>query len=205
MAINKKLIHFQSKTNFEERLASGDILDTSIVFIQDAKQIYTHGQLYSCPFTEEELKQLFVGSTITLQDYVAIDSPVSIVATDTVNEAFGKIEEYLNTLSELNAVLVDTEDVASDPAINDYISPTELDSILMNYATEEWVESHNYLTEHQDISHLATKASVANSLSGKVGANGTVTAIIALTQTDYDLLVSEGNVDSTTLYIITDV
>ena len=46
MAINKKLIHFKSKQKFNEELANGNILETSIVFIQDTIEIYTHGQLY---------------------------------------------------------------------------------------------------------------------------------------------------------------
>lgn len=33
---------------------------------------------------------------------------------------------------------------------------------LTGYATEEWVANQNYLTEHQDISHLATKDEVSN-------------------------------------------
>ena len=33
---------------------------------------------------------------------------------------------------------------------------------LTGYATEQWVEDKNYLTEHQDISHLATKEEVAD-------------------------------------------
>ena len=46
MAINKKLIHFNSKENFDNKVASNEILDTSIVFIKDSKEIYTHGNLY---------------------------------------------------------------------------------------------------------------------------------------------------------------
>lgn len=45
--INNKLIHFKSKSDFDDRYAEstdggktyGDFLGTSIVFIQDAKQI----------------------------------------------------------------------------------------------------------------------------------------------------------------------
>lgn len=48
MAINKKLIHFQTLANFNAQLSAGNILDTSIVFIKDAKKIWTHGQLYDC-------------------------------------------------------------------------------------------------------------------------------------------------------------
>lgn len=46
MAINKKLIHFKSKENFASEVANGNILDNSIVFIQDSKEISTHGTIY---------------------------------------------------------------------------------------------------------------------------------------------------------------
>lgn len=135
MAYSRKLIHFATKANFEAQLEAKNILDTSICFIKDAKQIWTHGQYYSCPYTQEEINQLFVGSKILLTDYIEIPSPINILATDTVNEAFSKIEEYLSTLDELNAVLVDTGDVAEDPTFNDYISPEEFHTTLMEYAT----------------------------------------------------------------------
>ena len=48
MAINKKLIHFKTLEKFNTELANGNILDTSIVFIQDAQKIWTHGTLYDC-------------------------------------------------------------------------------------------------------------------------------------------------------------
>lgn len=46
MAINKKLIHFKNKQTFEQEVANENILDTSIVFIQDSKEISTHGTMY---------------------------------------------------------------------------------------------------------------------------------------------------------------
>lgn len=46
MAINKKLIHFKNKQTFESEVANENILDTSIVFIQDSKEISTHGTVY---------------------------------------------------------------------------------------------------------------------------------------------------------------
>lgn len=62
MAINKKLIHFQTKSAFNTELNAGNILDTSIVFIKDTQEIWTHGQLYSC-YTD--------GSTISaLKDHL---------------------------------------------------------------------------------------------------------------------------------------
>lgn len=61
MAINKKLIHFGTKTNFEKELAAGNILDTSIIFIKDAKLIWTHGQYYGINDStdlEKEIKEI---------------------------------------------------------------------------------------------------------------------------------------------------
>ena len=58
MAINKKLIHFNTKVNFNTQLQSGNILDTSIVFIKETKEIWTHGQLYPCPLSLEEITTL---------------------------------------------------------------------------------------------------------------------------------------------------
>jgi hypothetical protein len=46
MAINKKLIHFKTKQNFNKEVANSNILNTSICFIQDTKEISTHGTLY---------------------------------------------------------------------------------------------------------------------------------------------------------------
>ena len=61
MAINKKLIHFNSKSNFMSEANGvnnspetptgedgtyGQIKETSIVFIKESKEIWTHGNLY---------------------------------------------------------------------------------------------------------------------------------------------------------------
>ena len=59
MAINKKLIHFNYKSKFEKELANGNILPTSIIFIRDTKEIWTHGQFYPC--SKEELYKLLEG------------------------------------------------------------------------------------------------------------------------------------------------
>ena len=69
MAINKKLIHFQTKTAFTTELNAGNILDTSIVFIKDTKEIWTHGQLYSCSLTGlEEVLAYGVQFDMTVAD-----------------------------------------------------------------------------------------------------------------------------------------
>lgn len=46
MVIQQCFINFQSKATFEQELAAGNILDNSIVFIQDSKEVSTHGTVY---------------------------------------------------------------------------------------------------------------------------------------------------------------
>lgn len=82
MAINKKLIHFKSKENFDAEVANGNILDNSIVFIQDSKEISTHGEVYKTvnwSILEEE-KELVINSAgksngvyIVTKDYELVD------------------------------------------------------------------------------------------------------------------------------------
>jgi regulatory protein YycH of two-component signal transduction system YycFG len=64
MAINKTLIHFKNLTAFEAQKAAGNILNTSICFIQDAKKIYTHGQFYDCSAPTADLSQYLTETEI---------------------------------------------------------------------------------------------------------------------------------------------
>jgi len=67
---------------------------------------------------------------------------------------------------------------------------------LSGYATETWVENKGYLTEHQDISNLATKAEVEESLEEKADKQTTYTqeqvdAIVAEKQTEINKIISD--------------
>lgn len=95
MAINKKLIHFKNLTAFETQKAAGNILDTSICFIQDAKKIYTHGQFYDCSaptmdlsqyLTESEIQELLNGYATTAQ-LITKQDKISDLATIRENAA----------------------------------------------------------------------------------------------------------------------
>lgn len=90
MAINKKLIHFKSKQKFNEELAKGNILETSIVFIQDTTEIYTHGQFYD-------------GSKVDLSN---IEETISKIKID------GNGLMYLNDKGEykIPQIIVDSEE-----------------------------------------------------------------------------------------------
>lgn len=59
MAINKKLIHFKNKEAFDRELQAGNIMDTSICWIPDAKFIYTRGTYWYCSSkSDAEIQQL---------------------------------------------------------------------------------------------------------------------------------------------------
>ena len=97
--INNKLIHFKSKSDFDGRYAAttdggrtyGDFLGTSIVFIQDAKQIWTHGQFYDA--NEATLASL--GITATAAELNYMDGVTSNVQTQ-LNE----IKESVDSISD---------------------------------------------------------------------------------------------------------
>lgn len=102
MAINKKLIHFKSKANFEERLANGEILDTSIVFIQDTKEIYTHGTLYNCSGTGENID---LSEYLTTEDLEEINTAISDLQTTVDTKAASSdLDNYVETTTFTNTI-----------------------------------------------------------------------------------------------------
>lgn len=99
--INNKLIHFKSKSDFNSRYEEttdggntyGDFLGTSIVFIQDAKQIWTHGQFYDA----NEVTLTSLGITATSAEINKLDG---LTATTTelnyVDGVTSNIQTQLN-------------------------------------------------------------------------------------------------------------
>ena len=86
MAINKKLIHFKSKQKFNEELANGNILETSIVFIQDTQEIYTHGTFYDgkqvdLSNIETSIQNILNNKQDNISDLEAIRSGAALGAT----------------------------------------------------------------------------------------------------------------------------
>ena len=65
-----KFFNCETLDAFNLNLESGNITDQCIVFIEDTKQIWTHGQFYSCPYTKEEVDDLInsVDTDITKED-----------------------------------------------------------------------------------------------------------------------------------------
>lgn len=53
--ITNRFVHFKTKASFTSRLGAGDIQESSVVFIQDANEIWTHGTYYKCDVSEAEV------------------------------------------------------------------------------------------------------------------------------------------------------
>lgn len=92
MAINKPFIHFQTKQSFDNAISNNDILDTSICFISETQEIYTHGQIYECSgdnkylelkegldAVNDKLNNINVGGGITVQTLVESVYPIGSV------------------------------------------------------------------------------------------------------------------------------
>lgn len=147
MAINKKLIHFQNKTAFTTELNAGNILDTSIVFIKDTKEIWTHGQLYSCSLTEEEVISIIENSNSISNLTNALNNKVDKVDgksltsndfTDTLKTKLDGIEENANnyklpvaTNTELGGVIVDS---IIDPQTTNPVQGTVIYATILSVA-----------------------------------------------------------------------
>lgn len=103
--IDKKLIHFNRKADFEARLAAGDIRDYSIVCIKDAKLIWTHGQYYGdlseCltkypqEFTKEEKDQMLENLGYYAVEWDGVSETIEL-----------SDEEYRKVSSATNVMLV---------------------------------------------------------------------------------------------------
>lgn len=98
MAINKRFIHFKNKETFEKQLSEGNILDTSICFIQDTREIYTHGTIYGHDdkyYTKEEVLEIVKNmyeEILKIIDFSNNSSEPETPEEPTV-ETFGEITE----------------------------------------------------------------------------------------------------------------
>lgn len=138
--INNKLIHFKSKSDFDGRYAEstdggntyGDFLGTSIVFIQDAKQIWTHGQFYDA--NETTLASLGITATATELNYVdgvtsniqdQLDSKVSSSALNGYLSLSGgtlskdNLDLNINKFNDADVWYIGTWDASSIPQAED--------------------------------------------------------------------------------------
>lgn len=101
MAINNKFVHFKTSAKFKEQLEAGNIKDTSVCFIKDTNQIYTHGQYYDCSeLTDEKIVgSSLVGYTESQETNEALD----LSSSDTIISAFGKLVKAIKDNEEVES------------------------------------------------------------------------------------------------------
>ena len=120
MAINKKLIYFASGENFDTQKNNGNILDTSICFIQDRRTIVTHGTEYKtvnwgklipspssgdiCLYKKSTQKLLIVeASKFNTTEYPSSGySPVGVVVIPSSHNVYGDSSCGVMSLKEMN-------------------------------------------------------------------------------------------------------
>lgn len=132
MAINKKLIHFKTKENFLTQLENDNILDSSICFIKDTKEIYTHGQLYKCDLegTKEEIYNTLTPIFEDIYRVIGMDSHIGedgeiIPGTDLKQEV---LDEFMNLLDDIN----DKVDTKVDKVAGKQLSTEDFTTTLKN-------------------------------------------------------------------------
>lgn len=104
MVYNEQFIAYGNRSAFDADLAKGKIKETSIVFIEDTKQIWTQGTLYSCSFTEDEKIKLdkldtwsvTVATKKELADKADIDDLSNIVGEEIIG---GPVLEEVENLT----------------------------------------------------------------------------------------------------------
>lgn len=179
--IENTLLHFKTKTAFNTELEAGNIQQTSIVFIDDSKEIWTHGEFYD-------------GSKIDLSSFVTKDELTEILATkqNTISDI-----DTIRTNATLGATAV------QPAAISDMETKTNAAATYLG-KTEKAASAAK-----ADSATKAAKDASGNTITTTyakkvevVISNGTVTSVIALTQAEYDALTIK---DATTLYIIINV
>lgn len=143
MAINKKLIHFNKRSTFDNELNKGNIVYTSIVWIKDTKQIWTHGQIYDCDLTNYAKKEEILAE---LEKYYTQEQ---------LSDIFDELRNEIGNIQTETLTLVDQKLTNKV----DKVSGKELSS--NDYTTEEKVKLANFPNivsiSNSDYSNLATK------------------------------------------------
>lgn len=142
MAINKKLIHFKKREYFDTEVANNNIPDYSICFIQDTKEIYTHGQLYSCNVDASTLTNVLrVDENGEVnKDKLVVSGEYLNDNYETVSYNYGNQDNTLqfshlwSTSSNHNLTSVTMKDTIEIASLKSYGGTDLYDGTHMNYA-----------------------------------------------------------------------
>lgn len=114
MPIKKKLINFKKQANFDTALQGGNILYTSIVFIDDTQKIWTHGTYFSSLKEVldkySELSQSITDALKEWKDYVDEQIAATRISKVTVNGREQTIDDNTVTITFTPAYTLNFQD-----------------------------------------------------------------------------------------------
>ena len=151
--IENLFLHFKTKDAFTAQLEN--ISEDSIVFIKDSKEVYTHGQYYSCSVdlsvVDDEIKSFIVQELGQSTDKV----PSQKLVEDTINTVIGMVsglttvvEGEKEKLEALTTKVTEIEDVTI-PGINNTINSNK--ETVDNYTVNGYKISKNPVLNKTDI------------------------------------------------------
>ena len=123
MAINKKLIHFKNKEAFDRELQAGNIMDTSICWIPDAKFIYTRGTYWYCSSkSDAEIQQLISDIETQLSNKVDKVEGKGLSTNDFTDDLLNLLKKVSKPLNYKGSV----------PTYNDLLTEGNLEGDVWN-------------------------------------------------------------------------
>lgn len=200
MAINKKLIHFKSKSVFNQKLANNELLDTSIVFIKDTQEIWTHGQIYKCSDPD-------LSNYLTPEDLETINSQISTLQTGKLDTSvaestYAKKSEIPTVPTKVSAFTNDVgylvEDDLSDYATTASVSSlqTSVNNALSNKLDKSTAETtYAKKTEIPDVSNFVTETEANSAYADKTEFN-TLSESVANINTTLGTKADKSSLDS---------
>ena len=159
MAINKKLIHFKNKENFEREVANGNILDTSIVFIQDTKEIYTHGTIYDGSTfdpsdIETSIQEINNRFNISLE-YDLVEYPD--ILDENNNPIFTSVEEGQTLERAINTLEINVATLAQEVLNNEEV----VSEALVDTANAVGLDENFHYIQNIDANYISSATSLA--------------------------------------------
>ena len=138
----EQFIVFGKAADFNAALTAGEIKESSIVFIEDTKQIWTQGTIYSCPFTAEKVQDL-------LDEKVDKVTGKSLVADDLITKLTGLKTQAEITKDIDDAVKALDATVTSTDGKNVQVKVTETDGKItaVNITTDNTAKQADLAAE----------------------------------------------------------
>src|SRR5574344_2050171 len=117
----------------------------------------------------EPIKQEIINNIFENGDKLITGPILQTVLIDMIDDVNVKDQEILSKTGSWDEAVTQIPNLATKAEVTNLSESIARD--LTGYATEQWVQDQGYLTEHQDISNLATKDELntaENNLQGNI-------------------------------------